>query len=58
MANALALSRLIDFQLELFELISYAFKYLNKLGKNNINREVLTRLNMLRKIGQVLKEIT
>ena len=50
MANSLALSQLIDRQLELFKRIGNAVENLNKLGKNNSNCEVLeTRFNMLRK---------
>ena len=57
MAGSLALSQLIDRQSELFIRISNSIDNLKKLGKDNINREVLEiRLDRLRKNWSAFEE--
>ena len=58
MANSLALSQLIDRQSELFIRISDSIDNLKKLGKYNINREVLEIRLGCEKIGDLSKKIT
>ena len=55
---ALALSQLIDRQSELFIRISYFIDNIKKLGKDNINCEVLEiRLDRLRKSWPALEKV-
>ena len=57
MATSLAVSQLIDRQMELFSRISNSMDNLRKLGKDNINREVLVvRLDMLRNNWKTFEE--